>query len=216
MELLKSIVKMSVLSYLAYLAVRPLIGEFASLNQLTPMQIGLKTWEYASDIWLFITAFMLIIGFADFAWQKHQLEEKMMMRPQDVEDEQKQSTGDPKVKREQRLRGMRMLQELLSEQTREADVVITNPTHFAVALQYRHGEMTAPKVVAKGVDHMALKIRKIARKEEIPIVENRGLARALYYGCDVSQEIPNNLFRPVAEILAFVFKLGQERKTANG
>jgi flagellar biosynthesis protein FlhB len=93
-------------------------------------------------------------------------------------------------------------------------VVITNPTHFAVALAYKHGQMGAPKVVSKGTDHVALRIRRLARKENIPIVENRTLARALYYGTEIGEDIPEDLFRPVAEILAFVFNLNKQKAGA--
>ena len=210
-ELVKSVAKISFISYLAWLACQPLIQEFRYMFLLTPVQIATKTWEYASDLWLMIIIFTAILGIADYTWQKYQLEDRMKMRPQDVEDETKQAMGDPQIKKEQRLRGMRMLQNLLSEKTKEADVVITNPTHFAVALQYQHGKMRAPKVVAKGVDHLAFKIRKTARQAQIPIVENRALARSLYYAADLDGEIPERLFRPVAEILAFIFKLRKER-----
>lgn len=210
MELLKSCLKISILSYLVFIAILPLTEEFMSLNQLTPVQIGLITWEYARSIWFMIILFMLFLGIADYSWQKYQLEQKMKMKKQDVDDEQKQMMGDPMVKAKQRQKGMQMLQQIMSEQTKDADVVITNPTHFAVALKYSHGQMGAPKVVAKGIDHLALKLRKIARTNSVPIVENRGLARSLYYSTDVGTEIPEELFRPVAEILAFVFKLNKE------
>ena len=211
MELIKSVAKMVILSLLAWLAVAPLVDQFAYMSLLTPMQIGMKTWEFASEIWFMIILFIGILGIADYSWQRYQLEEKMKMKPQDVKDEMKQAMGDPLMKQEQRRRGMQMLQKLLSEQTREADVIITNPTHFAVALQYKHGIMGAPKVVARGVDYMAIRIKKIARQTHIPIVENRSLARALYFSTDVGDEIPEQLFKPVAEILAFIFKLNKER-----
>ena len=215
MELAKSVAKMTALSFLSYIAVLPLIDQFAYMSLLTPMQIGMKTWEFASEIWFMIILFIGILGIADYTFQRRQLEEKMMMKPQDVKDEMKQAMGDPLMKQEQRRRGMQMIQKLLNEQTREADVIITNPTHFAVALQYKHGIMGAPRVVAKGVDYMALRIKKIARHSQIPIVENRSLARALYFSSEVGEEIPEQLFKPVAEILAFIFKLNKER-AANG
>ncbi len=210
-ELVKSLIKLGAVSFLIYLAVQPLLLQFPSLSQFTPLQIGIKTWEFAATIWIMFILFTALLGIADFAWQKHQMEEKMKMRPNEVEDEMKQMEGNPEIKKKQRIKGMQMLQNLMAQKTQEADVIITNPTHFAVALKYRHGEMNAPKVVAKGIDHLAMKIRKIARHAEIPIVENRGLARALYYAAEIDSDIPERLFRPVAEILAFIFRLNKER-----
>ncbi len=215
-ELLKTVLKIGVLSFLAYKATQSLWLEFTLMNQFTPVQISMKIWEYVQSVWIFVIAFALALGVGDYIWQRHQYEEKMKMKPSEVQDEQKQMQGDPQVKREQRMRGMQMLQKLMAQQTKEADVVITNPTHFAIAIMYKHGQMNAPKVVAKGMDHQALKIKKIAREAQIPIVENRGLARALYHSTDIDSEIPEKLFRPVAEILAFIFKLGKKRAGAHG
>ncbi len=213
-ELIKSVVKITMLTLLTFWAIRPLMNEFVSMLQLTPLQTAMKTWEYVEIVWMVIIVFMLALGLADFSWQKYQLEEKMKMKPQDVEDEMKQSFGDPEIKRRQRQKGRQLLQSLAAQKTEEADVVITNPTHFAVALRYKHAQMGAPKVMAKGVDYVALRIRKQARHANIPIVENRGLARALYYSVEMDQEIPEKLFRPVAEILAFIYKLNKERASA--
>ncbi|MDJ0840415.1 MAG: EscU/YscU/HrcU family type III secretion system export apparatus switch protein [Acidobacteriota bacterium] len=214
MEMVKFTTKIAIMSLLAWIAIRPLTDEFASLFMFTPNQIGMIVWQYAEAIWLMIIAFMVVLGVGDYAWQRRQLEEKMKMTKDQVKDEHKQSQGDPKVKQRQRLKAMEMLAALMKQGAREADVVITNPTHFAVGLKYVHGQMTAPKVVARGVDHLALHIRRIARHAEIPIVENRSLARALYYSTEMGDEIPDRLFKPVAEILAFVYKLRKERKSA--
>jgi len=213
-ELFKSVAKIIMLCYLTFWAIRPLIDEFLGMLQLTPIQTAMKTWEYVEAIWIVVIVFMLVLGIADYAWQRRQMEDKMKMKRQDVEDEMKQSFGDPDIKRRQRQKGRQLLQSLMAQQTKEADVVITNPTHFAVALRYRHGQMNAPKIVAKGLDHLALRIRKTARQANIPIVENRGLARALYYSADIGHDIPEKLFRPVAEILAFIFKLNRQRASA--
>jgi flagellar biosynthetic protein FlhB len=131
----------------------------------------------------------------------------MKMTPSQVKDEFKQREGDPLVKRKIRSKQFAFLQEAIRKNLDKADVIITNPTHFAVALSYAHGEMEVPKVVAKGVDHVARAIRKLARERTIPIVENRRLARSLYYQTGVDEPIPDEFFRPVAEILAFVYRL---------
>lgn len=214
MESVKFTAKILVMGFLAWLAIQPLASEFPAMFQFTPNQIGIIIWNYTSAIWLLIILFMVVLGIGDFAFQYNQMEEKMKMTPFEVKDETKQAMGDPKVKQKQRQKSMEMLQKLMQQGAKEADVVITNPTHFAVALAYKHGKMNAPKVVARGVDHLALSIRRTARKNEVPIVENRALARSLYYSTELGSEIPDRLFKPVAEILAFIYKLKQEQARA--
>ena len=214
MEAFKFTTKIFIMALLAWTAIKPLTDEFASLFYFTPVQIGMIVWDYAKSIWIMIIAFMVVLGLGDFAWQKYQLENKMKMTKNQIKDEHKQIQGDPKTKMRQRQKAMELLQSLMRQGTQEADVIITNPTHFAIGLKYTHGAMGAPKVVARGLDHMALQIRRLARQSEIPIVENRALARALYYSTETGMEIPDNLFKPVAEILAFIFKLRQKRASA--
>ncbi len=211
MELIKSLIKLAVLSFLTWLVVKPMIGEFLVMYQFTPIQIGIKTWEIALEIWLLIILFMGVLGIGDLIFQKNQLEDKMKMTKQEIKDEHKQQEPDPMIRGKIMARGRQILQSLMQQATAKADVVITNPTHFAVALSYKHGAMGAPKVVAKGVDHLAVKMRRMARSKMVPIVENRGLARALYFSTDIGSEIPDTLFKPVAEILAFIYKLKKER-----
>lgn len=214
MELGKSLVKLTVLSFLVWLVVKPMMTELLLMYQFTPMQIGIRTWDIARQIWLLVILFMGVLGIGDFLWQKRQLEEKMKMTKQQIKDEYKQQESDPQMKAKLMQRGRQMLQSLMQQATSQADVVITNPTHFAVALSYKHGQMNAPKVVAKGMDHLAMKLRKMARQKEVPIVENRGLARALYHSTEVGASIPDNLFKPIAEILAFIYKLNTKKGAA--
>jgi len=148
MEMVKFTLKIAIMSFLAWLAIRPVLPEYASLFQLEPFQIMLRVAEQAAAVWLMVIAFMLVLGIGDFTWQKYQHEDKMKMTKQQVKDEMKQAQGDPKVKQRQRMRAMEMMRSLMEQGAREADVVITNPTHFAVALAYKHGKMSAPKVVA--------------------------------------------------------------------
>jgi len=210
MELGKSLAKLVVLTFLTWTVVKPEIPDFLLMYQFSPAQIGMKTWQLATDIWLLVIMFMGLLGIGDFTFQKYQLEEKMKMTKQEVKDEMKQAEPDPAVRGKILARGREILNSLMQNATKGADVVITNPTHFAVAISYKHGAMGAPKVVAKGKDHLAMKMRKTARLKMIPIVENRGLARAIYFSTEVGAEIPETLFKPVAEILAFIYKLGKE------
>jgi len=211
-ELAKTIAKVFILSFLIYKSTRDLSVFYPQLFYLSPTQSGIFIWGVVNEIWWVFILFMLVLGFFDAWYQRHQLNEKMKMTPFQVKDENKQREGDPQIKRKIKTQQFRFIQELMRKNMEEADVVITNPTHFAVALSYKHGQMNIPKVVAKGVDHVALSLRKIARNKSIPIVENRRIARSLYYTTRIDQEIPEEFYRPVAQILAFVFKLSQKQK----
>ena len=155
-----------------------------------------------------ISIVYLLIGFADYIYQKHKFKEDMKMTKQEVKDEYKQSEGDPHVKGQikQKMREAsrrRMMQELP-----QADVVITNPTHLAVAVKYdRENSKAAPIVIAKGADYLAGKIKEVAREHDIEIVENKPLARMLYYNVEIGMEIPPELYQMVAEVLAYVYRL---------
>ncbi|MCB1052353.1 MAG: flagellar biosynthesis protein FlhB [Acidobacteria bacterium] len=211
MELGKSLAKILILSYLVWLVFEDVAEEFTMLSSLSSWNIGIAIWGYAARIWVYFILFMLTLGLIDGAYQRYQLNEKMKMTPDQVKDEMKQSEGDPKVKSRQRQKAMQFFKQVMAQNIRQAQVVITNPTHYAIALQYQPGSLGAPKVVAKGSDYLAMRIRKIARQHQIPIVENRPLARGLFFQCEVGSEIPNTYFRPVAEILAWIFKLNKQR-----
>ncbi len=213
-ELAKSLIKIFILSFFIYKVAQSLFEVYPQLFYFTPAQSGIFIWSVIKQVWWVFIIFMLILGAVDGWWQRHQLNEKMKMTPSQVKDEYKQREGDPHVKRQIKSRQFRFIQELMKKNMSEADVVITNPTHFAVALSYKHGSMNVPKVVAKGVDHLALSIRKTARNNSIPIVENRRIARSLYFTTDIDQEIPEEFYRPVAEILAFVFRLNSKKRAA--
>jgi flagellar biosynthesis protein FlhB len=129
------------------------------------------------------------------------------MTKQEVKDERKAQEGDETTKRKIIAKGLQRIQQRIMFSVPRADVVITNPTHFAVALRYDRGKDAAPTVVAKGQDYLALKIREIARASGVPIVERKALARALYASTEVGKEIPRELFRAVAEVLAYVYRL---------
>jgi len=149
---------------------------------------------------------MSIIAVFDYIYQKYAFVQQMKMTKQEVKDEHKQSEGDPHVKaRIRQLRAERTRQRMMAN-VPEADVIVTNPTHFAIALSYKLEEMQAPIVVAKGADHIAFKIREIAEDNEIPIVENPALARALFASVEVDEEIPLEHYQAVAEVIGFVMR----------
>ncbi|NVJ99147.1 MAG: flagellar biosynthesis protein FlhB [Alphaproteobacteria bacterium] len=150
---------------------------------------------------------MAIVAAIDFSFQSYQHQKKLRMTKQEVKDEHKQTDGDPKVKG--RLRAIRMerARQRMMTAVPEADVVITNPTHYAVALEYKHGTMDVPKVVAKGVDAVALKIREVATEHGVPIVEDPPLARALHASVELDEEVPPDQYKAVAGVISYVMKL---------
>lgn len=214
-ELAKSLTKITILTILIIKVTKGLTDVYPQLFYLSPQQSALFIWDVVMDIWWVFIFFMIALGFVDGWYQRHQLNEKMKMTPSQVKDEHKQAEGDPQIKRKIRSKQFSFIQELMKKNIEGADVVITNPTHFAVALSYKHGTMTVPKVVAKGVDHVALTLRRIARDKNIPIVENRRIARSLYYTTPIDGEIPEEFYRPVAEILAFVFQINRKQRRAS-
>ena len=153
-----------------------------------------------------LLAFCVVLALFDWFWQKHQYEENLKMSKYEVKQENKDYEGDPQIKA--RLRGMQyeMFRKRMMADVPTADVIITNPTHFAVALKYEQGS-PAPKVVAKGQDHLAGIIKKLARDSRVPVIENKPLARALFAQVEVGHFVPESLFQAVAEVLAYVYRL---------
>lgn len=160
-----------------------------------------------------VLAIMLVIAAADYFFQYQQHRKKLRMSKQELKDEYKQTDGDPHIKARLRQIRMERSRKRMMAAVPEATVVITNPTHFAVAMKYDRSDMDAPKVVAKGVDHMAFRIRDLAKQHDVPIVENPPLARALYAAVDVDQEIPPEHYKAVAEVISFV--MGLRHKASN-
>jgi flagellar biosynthetic protein FlhB len=149
----------------------------------------------------------LVTALLDFAWQRYRHERDLMMTREEVRDELRNMEGDPAVKRRRRQLQMQLAMHRLRKDVPKSDVVVTNPTHFAVAIQYNADSMIAPRVVAKGADYAALRIRQIALRHGIPIVERKPLARALFDAVEVGQYIPERFYRAIAEILAYVYEL---------
>ena len=205
MELGKSIFKIAVVAGVAILVLWPEIDQLASLGDMTPGEIGAYTAGLVLKLSFFILAVLVPLAIGDLIFQRHQHEKQMKMSKQDVKEEARQQDISPEIKSAIRRRGMQMSRQRMLAQIPSADVIITNPTHFAVALRYGR-DVSAPKVVAKGQDLIALRIREIAAEHDIAIVENPPLARALYKAVEVDQEIPAELFAGVAEVLAYVYR----------
>ncbi|MGN0320047.1 MAG: EscU/YscU/HrcU family type III secretion system export apparatus switch protein, partial [Lachnospira sp.] len=153
-----------------------------------------------------ISAVFLVVGFIDLIYQRHKFKTDNMMTKQEIKDEFKNTEGDPQVKGQIRRRMQEISRRRMMQQLPEADVVITNPTHFAVALKYEPDSGKAPVVIAKGADYLAFQIRDKAKEYNISIVENKPLARIIYHNVDIGMEIPPELYYAVAEILASVLR----------
>lgn len=168
------------------------------------------------DLTMRLGVALLILAFLDFAWQRYQKERDLRMTKEEVKDELRNMEGNPQIKRRRRDVQLQLAMQRLRRDVPKADVVITNPTHVAVAIQYDVETMAAPKVVAKGADQVALRIRQVAGAFGIPIVERKPLARALFEGIEVGQYVPEHLYRAIAEVLAYVFELtGRGRRSPN-
>ena len=176
----------------------PLLAMPAALSHVNATMMDLL-WKAA--------AVFMILGFVDLWRQQKRFRKDLRMSKQEIRDEMKETEGDPQIRaRIRKLQRDRVRQKMMAA-VPKATAVITNPTHFAVAIHYELGSQAAPKVVAKGKDHLALRIRKIASENQVPIIENPPLARGLYDAAEVGQEIPAHLYRAVAEILAYIFRL---------
>jgi flagellar biosynthetic protein FlhB len=150
---------------------------------------------------------LVIISILDYMYQKFQHEKQLRMSKQDIKDEYKMMEGDPQIKGKIKQRQREMAMRRMMQEVPNADVVITNPTHFAVAIKYDGATMQAPTVVAKGQDFVALKIKDMAKQHDIVTVENKPLARTLYAQVEINQQIPEDLFQAIAEVLAYVYKI---------
>lgn len=206
-ELLKSIAKIGIVCYVAYSFLQDRIKEIFLLYDISLKQaIGL-VGEIVTDLGIRISAVYMVIAFLDYAYQKHKFKEDMKMTKQEVKDEYKNQEGDPQIKGKQKQRMMEASRRRMMQQLPEADVVITNPTHYAVAIKYDPDKYDAPYVLAKGENYLAQKIKEIARENDVEIVENKPLARMLYANVDIGGLVPPELYQAVAEVLAFVYHL---------
>jgi len=206
-ELVKSIFKIFVVGFLAYLVVKSKIGEIISLANADPLVSITFLGQIIFELSFKIALLMLFLAILDFFYQKWQYEEDLKMTKQEVKEEFKQMEGDPLIKRRIRSLQMEMARKRMMEEVPKADVVITNPTHYAVAIKYEAGKDRAPKVVAKGQRLIALRIREIAKEHGVLVHEDPPIARSLFNSVDIGDEIPESLYKAVAEILAIVYRM---------
>jgi flagellar biosynthesis protein FlhB len=209
-EFVKGITKIVVVGAIAFGLSLPLLTDISTVPTMEISTVVEKIQAIAIEMTVATVVVMTAIALLDFAWQKYNHTQDLKMSPQEVKDEHKQSEGDPLVKGKIRQIRMERAQQRMMAAVPEADVVVTNPTHYAVALQYKMSEMTAPILVAKGMDSLAFRIREVAEENDIPVVENAPVARALYAAVELDEEIPDEHYMAVAEIISYVMRLRGE------
>ncbi len=207
MELVKSVAKIGMIFYIAYDTLTEEVDTLKILYDLELLSAVIYIADFVINLGIKISAVYLLIGFIDFLYQKFKFKKDMKMSKQEVKDEYKQQEGDPQVKSKIKSKMRETSMRRMMQQMPEADVVITNPTHFACAIKYDKEKAAAPVLIAKGADHLAAKIKEVAREYNVPIVENKPLARMLYYNVDLDSEIPQELYQMTAEVLAYVYGL---------
>ena len=205
-ELLKSVVKIIMIAVIAYTSIRSHAEEIFLMYHITLNQAIAQIGSIVIDVGLKIAYVYCVVGAVDYVYQRHKFNEDMKMTKQEVKDEMKNSEGDPQIKGKQRQRMQEASRRRMMQDVPQADVVITNPTHYAVALKYDAGTGTAPVLLAKGADLIAQRIKEIAKENKVEIVENKPLARMIYTNVEIGHEIPPELYQAVAEILAAVYR----------
>ena len=206
-ELIKSIAKIFIIFYVSYSYLSGMVEQLYELYDIELMPAIILIGQVVTDLGIRISAVYMVLALADYVYQKYKFKEDMKMTKQEVKEEYKNSEGNPEVKGKIRSKMREVSQRRMMQSLPEADVVITNPTHYAVAIKYDPDTSPAPIVIAKGEDYLAQKIKEKAKECSIEIVENKPLARMLYANVEVGAEIPPELYQAVAEVLAFVYHL---------
>jgi flagellar biosynthetic protein FlhB len=207
LELAKSIIKLVIVFYFAYSTIREHLFMFLDMFRQSPFDVALALWRIIYQVAMKICMFLLALAIFDYIYQRWEFRKSLRMTKREVKDEFKQTEGNPQIKNKIRQRQREIAMRRMMQDVPKADVVITNPTHLAIALRYDSTKMTAPVVVAKGEGFIAQKIKEIAAANDVVLVENKPLAQAIYKSVDIGEGIPENLFQAVAEVLAYVYRL---------
>ena len=209
-ELVKGVLKICIVGFISYLVIAP---EMSRMVLLIDTGVG-DTFRFIGyqvfRVGLYTALVLLIMAVLDYAYQRWEHLQSMKMTKQEVKEETKQTEGDPQIRMRIRSLQRENARRRMMDEVPDADVVITNPTHYAVAIKYDIETMQAPRVIAKGSNLIAQKIKELARKAEVPLVENKPLAQALFRAVEIGAEIPEDLYKAVAEVLAYVFRLRGE------
>ncbi|KHF39763.1 flagellar biosynthesis protein FlhB [Halalkalibacter okhensis] len=206
-ELLKSLLKISLAGVVVFIIIWMNLENVMILSQKSVGDGFAFIAQLTAILGISVAILLLILSIPDYLYQKYDHEKQIKMSKKDVKDEHKNMEGDPRIKSKRKQKQMEMAMQRMMQEVPKADVVITNPTHFAVALRYDEEKADAPFVVAKGVDFMAQKIKGVAAEHKVVTVENRPLARALYHQAEIGDQVPEELFKAVAEVLAYVYRL---------
>lgn len=210
LELFKSLGKFGLIFMVVYMSISDEIMSMVNLVNIPADQAMMYTGEVIISLGIKVGMFFAILAAIDYFFQRRELMQNLMMSKQEVKEEYKQLEGDPQIKQQRRQKQRQMSMSRMMQDVKTADVIITNPTHFAVAIKYERDGARPPYVVAKGADYMAQRIKDIARENKVEIVENKPLARTLFATVDIGESIPEELYQAVAEVLAFVYKLKGE------
>jgi flagellar biosynthesis protein FliR/FlhB len=210
-ETIKDLVIVAVLGYTGYSFIR---DNYQSILQISNLRIGAIPAAFGKlvmSIFTKVTIIMIIIALADYIYQRLQYNKELKMTKQEIKEEYKQQEGDPQIKSKIRQRQREMASKRMMQAVPDATVIVTNPTHIACALRYEDGKDSAPILLAKGADNIAIKIKEIAKENNVPIIENKPLARMIYAQVDIDAEVSNEMYQAVAEILAIVYKMKKKK-----
>ena len=211
-ELLKNLILITVVIYIAYSYIKDNFNKIMQIGNIYLPSLGVEIKGLITGIFIKICIFLIVVAVIDYIVQYILFQKEIRMSKQEVKEEYKQMEGDPQIKSKIKQKQREISQRRMMESVKDATVVITNPTHLAVAIKYTEGEMKAPKLLAKGADNIALKIKEKALENKIPVIENKPLARLIYESVDIEKEIPQEMYQAVAEVLAMVYKLEKNKK----
>jgi len=209
-DFIKGLLKIAIVGGIVYLVITPSIGDLHKLIGMEVVQLLAVIAELLNRLLFTVFAAMVVIAALDVFYQRYEHIKGLRMSRQEIKDEMRESEGDPMIKGRLRQLRMERARKRMMAEVPKADVVVTNPTHYAVALRY-DPQMSSPKVVAKGVDRVAQKIREIAKENDVPVVENPPLARGLYAAVAIDQEITPEFYKAVAEVIGYIYKLKRKR-----
>jgi flagellar biosynthetic protein FlhB len=211
-EMVKGTLKVLIVAFVAYKAVDEVLNESVALSDSDVAAILAFMGTASVTIGLKVGLAFFVLAAADYLFQRFEYEKSLRMTKEEVKEENKQSEGDPLIKGRIRAVQRQIAYRRMMQDVPKADVVVTNPTHYAVAIKYEMGKMNAPKVVAKGVDLIAQRIKEVAKEHDVPIVEDKPLAQMLYKTVEIGDQIPEKLFQAVAQVLAYVYRLREGRR----
>lgn len=210
-EFLKGIIKIVIVASVAWFLLSPAIGEMQKLIGMEMIQLVGEVQDLVRRLLIGVFSVMAAIAIFDVIYQRYEHVKQLRMSRQELKDEMKETEGDPLIKGRLRQLRIERARKRMMVEVPKADVVVTNPTHYAVALRYDQSKMAAPRVVAKGVDKVAQKIRAVAEEHGIPVIENPPLARGLFASVEVDQEIPAEYYKAVAELIGYIYRLKRKR-----